>query len=505
MTQTATLDAPVVYPPPVYEITEEDKRRQKRIEAAWTAYNGNLAPPLDKTPEGLDPNVMSNRCVGVVDGGVNFLFGKEIEISAEEGAPSGAQKQLDTAWGRKEKRIPLLQKLAMSGALAGSAFLRTVPDNKGNVRLVVVDPSTVHVQTAPQDCETVLLWCIEYCTHETVSGKPERVYYREEIARIDPDGNALQDMPDSDDTWSIQHWTRTGEKADWVAAGAPIPWNYPFAPIFGCQNLPNPNDYWGRPDITPDIIAMNESLNLTQSCINLVQVLYGQPVLYANGVGSQVIDMHPGHIIGLETPDGKITAVNIPSDTQYALAFADSIRSDIDEQSAVPGVAMGRISAMPRGALSGVAIELFFQPLVQKTETKRCLYGELLIDASQAVMTLAGMDGANVNIAIAWQNPLPKDDLQSIQSSILLKEVGVSNTTIQRNLGFDPEEELALSQSEDEQQLIAATRGQGLPPAQQGVAPFPGQPPAVVPGQPQPSAPQPQYLGMANSGQGGQQ
>jgi hypothetical protein len=504
MTQTPTLTEPIVYAPPVYEITEEDKRRQVRIARAWDAYNGNLAPPLDKTPEGLDPNVMSNRCVGVVDGGVNFLFGKEIEISAEEGSPASAQAQLDTTWGRKEKRIPLLQKIAMNGAMAGSPFVRIVPNKKGSVRLVALDPATVCVQTAPQDCETVLLWCIEYCTHQTINGKPERVYYREEIARIDPDGNALQDMPDDDDTWSIQHWTRVGEKAEWEAAGAPIIWDYPFAPIFGCQNLPNPNDYWGRPDITDDIIGMNESLNLTQSCINLVQVLYGQPVLYANGVGSQVIDLHPGHIIGLETPDGKISAVTIPSDTANALAFADSIRSDIDEQSAVPGVAMGRISAMPRGALSGVAIELFFQPLLQKTETKRCLYGELIIDVSKAVMTLAKMDGENIDITIAWQNPLPKDDLQSIQASILLKEIGVSNTTIQRNEGFDPEEELRLSQSEDEQQLIASTRGQGLPPAQQGVAPFPGQPPAVVPGQPQP-AQQPQYLGMANSGQGGQQ
>src|SRR5579875_1721110 len=321
MTQTATapLSAPKPTDQPLYHISDADRDRLKAIDKAWQAYNGALTPPLQKTPEGLDPNVMSNRCVGVVDGGVYFLMGKELQISAEEDAPAEAQALLDTCWGRKEKRIPLLQKLAMNGAIAGTAFLRIVPDNAGNFRLVVVDPSTVFVQTAPQDCETVLLYCIEYCTEETINNTLEKVFYREEICRIDPDGNALKEMPDGDDTWQIQHWTRIGQRGTWQAAGAPISWPYPFPPLFACQNLPNPNDFWGRPDITPDIIGMNEALNLTQSCINLVLVLYGQPILYAPGAGEGTLELHPGKIIQLPLPDNKIEAVSIASDVEHAL------------------------------------------------------------------------------------------------------------------------------------------------------------------------------------------
>lgn len=495
MTQTPTLSQSKTAAQPAYEITDKDRQRVRRIARAWQAYNGDLEKPLMKTPEGLDANVMSNRCVGVVDGGVNFLFGKELEISVEEDAPDDAQDFLESVWGSKEQRIPLLQKLEMNGAIAGTAVLRIVPGparpgQPQKFRLITVDPATVYVQYAPQDCETVLLYCIEYCTTETINGKPEQVYYREEIQRIDPDGNALREQPDDDDTWQIQHWTRVGQKGDWQAAGDPIAWNYPFPPIFACQNMPNPNDFWGRPDITDDIIDMNQALNITQSCINLILVRCGLGLLYASGAGEGVIDYKPGQIIQFENVDAKIVAVGVPNDIPSALNFAEDLRSDIDEQSHVPGVATGRIKDMPRGNVSGVAIELMYQPLLNKTHTKQCLYGEMIIDASQALLVLAGYS-SNIDVSLAWQSPLPKDDLPGIQAAVALEEVGVSLTTRQRDLGYDPEEEAKLRQSETEQALRASKDVSvplGLPPGMPGAPNLPGQmypppAPAQAPGQ----------------------
>jgi len=462
---------------PRYVITDADRQRQKQIEQAWKAYHGEFEKPLQPMPGAPDDNVMTNRCQAIVDRGVDFLFGKELEISVEEGAPDEAQALLDATWGRKETRIPLLQDLAMNGACAGRAFLRIVPAQDGTrFRLVVVDPSIVFVETAPQDCETVLLYCIEYCTHEQVNGSPQKTYYREEIARVDPDGNARRMMPDKDDTWSIQHWTRVGDRGEWQAAGDPIAWPYPFPPLFSCKNLPRPNSFWGTADLTSDLIGVNNALNLVQSNINRVQKLYGQPILYATGTGEQVIDIKPGRIIGLPTVESKIEAVSIASDVANALQFAANLRSDIDEQSAVPGVATGRIADLPRGNMSGIAIELMFMPLVKKTDKKRCLYGELLIDVSCALLVLAGFS-TQIQVALAWQSALPSDDLPSVQSAIAKKELGISNTTLQRELGYDPEEEMELSKTEDAQALENFARGQGLPPAVPGTRALPGQQP----------------------------
>src|SRR6266566_1109389 len=136
---------------PQYIISEEDKKRVAAVALAWRAYDGDFDPQLEKTPEGIDPNVIINLMSPIVDTGVDFLFGQEIEISVEKGAPQAAQDFLNDAWGEKEVRIPLLQDLAMNGAMARTALLRIVPssDKPGKektYRLVAVDPSTVCVE-----------------------------------------------------------------------------------------------------------------------------------------------------------------------------------------------------------------------------------------------------------------------------------------------------------------------------------------------------------------------
>ncbi len=494
MTQTMTSAAQTsnISQQPTYEITHEDKKRIERIANAWRAYDGELDPPLKKMPDGTDPNVLTNRCQPIVDAGVNFLFGQELEISVEEGAPQEAQDFLNDTWGRKETRIPLLQDLAYNGALAGSAFLRIVPGDDGDFRLVIVDPSiVVGMQTAPQDCETVLCFCIQYSCTEKINGRPQEVFYREEITRIDPDGNASKDMPDDDDTWQIQHWTQVANKGmqpkneGWTPAGEPITWPYPFPPLFHCKNLPKPNDAWGKPDITPDLVGENKSINLTESCIQLLLILYGHPFLWGKGIGESSVDRTPGRIM-IVGPDGEINAVNLASDIPSALTFLEFLMSNMDEQSHFPGIATGRLKDMPRGNISGVALQLLFLSALKKTDGKRCRYGELIIEASKALLVLNHMS-EDIDITLAWQDPLPHDDLQSLQAAILKKQIGISDTTIQREQGYDPKEEASLSAEEDQKKLDMFSKGQGMPPMP------PGQ---QQPGQaPQPSMPMMQQQG----------
>lgn len=503
---------------PQYVITNDDKKRIAQIAKAWKAYNGELEKPLSVIQGQADDNVMDNRCSPVVDGGVHFLFGKEIEISVGiADKPKGNknisggyaktpnksrtkpvatpdQDLLDKIWGRKETRIPLLQDLAMNGAMAGRAFLRIVPVDD-TFRLIVVDPSIVYVQTAPQDCETVLLYCIEYMTNETRNGKPVTVSYREEISRIDPDSDGDDGSvgADTDATWSIQHWSRLGDHGAWTPSGEPIVWDYPFPPLFSNKNLPKPNDFWGRPDVTPDIIGINNSLNLVQSSINRILKLFGSPILYATGTGDSVIDLKPGRIIGLPLSESKIVAVTLTSDVANARLFAEDLRSDIDELSNIPAVATGRFSAIPRGDMSGTAIELIFMPALKKTEVKQCTYGELIIDVSQALLVLAGLAQkvGDKDITISWGNPLPHDDLPAAQAAVIKKNLSISDSTLQRDLGYDPEEEAALNLADAQQkaqqaQIQAQAQGATVPP------PTPPQSPgqADIPTPTQPQEPQ---------------
>lgn len=462
---------------PQYEITDADRKRQQRIADAWKAYDGELDPPLKPMEGQPDDNTMSNRCQPIVDRGDEFLFGDELQISVEEGAPPEAQALLDATWGIKESRIPLLQDLDMNGAMAGTPFLRIVPCRNGTFRLVVVDPSTIFVKTAPQDCETVLLYCIEYSESEQRNGKPIQIFYREEIARVDPDNDDATGAGDfSDTTWSIQHWSRAGDRGPWTPSGEPISWPYPFPPLFHCKNLPRPNSFWGKPDITPDLIGLNNSLNLTQSNANRVLKIYGQPILWAKGVGESVLDVKPGRFTVLNPhPESAMGAVPITSDLGSALSFAGNLRSDIDEQSGVPGVATGRIADIPRGTISGIALQLMFLPLLKKTFKKRCRYGKLIIDVSKAILVLAGMSD-KIGITLGWQNPLPTDTLADLQAALLKRQIGVSERTLLREAGYDPDEEEALNQAAAAQSLVNFTRGQGMPPVPPQAQPEPASP-----------------------------
>lgn len=504
-TMTAPAQANVAQSQPQYKITEQDKKRQQKIAEAWQAYDGELTPPLKKTDDGIDPNVMSNRALPVVEAAVNFLFGEELEISIGTDTPQDSQGKkrkrkkptspdqdfLNQVWGDKETRLPLLQDLAMNGSMAGKAFLRIVPTDD-TFRLVVIDPSTVYIQTAPQDYETVTLYCIQYAQPETIDGRPVQVFHREEMAAQMPPPEFGQFTSNLPTGWIIQHWTQIGamnmspRMENWVPAGPPIDWPYPFAPLFGCKNLPRPNDAWGKPDITTDIIGMNKALNLSQSCTQQVQILYGHPFLNASGMGEGTIKYQPGTIMLL--PDGvKLEAVTIHSDVANSIAFADEIRSDLDEQTGVPGVAVGRVKAMPRGQMSGIAIELFFMSLVKKTDKKRCLYGKLIIDVSSALLVLNKMitKMGDVKIMLAWQAPLPHDDLEAVQAGVQKLAVGVSKSTIQRELGYDPEEELELSQAENELKVRQQIQEQQAMMAAQGIQP--GMPQRGQPGQQQES------------------
>ncbi len=397
-----TLQAPPSTQP-AYEITDEDRKRAKRIESAWKAYEGDFKKPFDKMTDEPDMNIISNRVVEFVNASNDFLFAKELQITCDEGSPANAQKFLDDTWGRKETRIPFLLRLGLNGAMAGSAFLRIVPGRKkGKFRLVEIDPCIINVKTAPQDCQTVLLYCIEYCVDgKDDRGKPNKTYYREEISRIDPEydldnqEDTLEAQMDEDVTWSIQHWIQVSYSGmapnnnDWQPAGKPYDWKYPFSPIFSCQNLPRPNSFWGYPDVMPSVIELNDALNLVQSSINIERKI--RRILVGRGMGEGTIRAEPGKIMQTALPEQMIEAVQVASQTADDLVFAANLRSDIDEEVGIPGVATGRIDLLPRG-ITGIAIELLYGPALKKTDKKRCTYGEMIIDVSKALLVLNNME-----------------------------------------------------------------------------------------------------------------
>jgi hypothetical protein len=468
--------------------SQADIERRQHMHEAWEAYRGQFKKPLKVSPSQPDDNVISNRCAPIVDKGVSFLFGQVLKIEVPDdttGGDTSKQEYLDGTWGDDDERMTLLSQAGINGGVCGQPFLKLIPA-QGQMkypRIVVLDPQNVRIITAPDDCSLTLAYVIEYPMGI------DDLQKRQIIARIDPDGLAgIAGEADLDDTWVIVNYIRNGEQGKWVQVGEQEVWEYPFPPIFTNQNLPNPNEAWGMPDLTPDLINQNKVLNFIQSNTSRIIKFHGHPKTYATGLSATQINIGVDDLICLPSPDSKLANLEMQGNLQDQMHFASIIRTDMDEQSRVPAVALGRIGDLPRGTISGVAIQLMFQPLIEKTVQKRRLYGSMIREVSRAALVIGGLitleEYENYPIDLHWPDLLPTDDLVSAQTALLWRELGVSKTTLLMQSGFDPDEEAEKIAAEDAQQLTRVAQGRGIAPTVHGmdINPQPPLPDVSVPG-----------------------
>lgn len=458
-------------------MSQADADRKRQMGQAWKAYRGEFQKPLKVASDQPDDNVLANRCAPIVDKGVSFLFGQEVKVECvgdndndEDDTTyniDAMQDYLDSTWGDPDDKMTMLTLMAVNGGVCGMNFVKIIPP-QGQMRcprLVVLDPQIIRVITAPEDSSLVLAYVIEY-----PCGPDQQK--RQIITRVDPDSLAgIAGEYDFDDTWSICNYERKGSFGSWSQVGQPEVWPYPFPPIFCNQNLPNPNEVWGVPDLTHDLIEQNKVLNFVESNTSRIIKYHGHPITYAVGLNASEITIGVEDLICLPSPESKLEKLDAIHDLAGLLAFAEVIRSNMDEQSRVPAVALGRLAELPKGNISGVALQLLFQPLIEKTILKQRLYGRCIRAISRAVLVIGGLlsveDYETYPINLTWQNLLPIDDLAAAQTGLLYKQLGISNTTIQSRLGFNPDEEADKVASETQQQLTSYAQGQGLPPTPQ--------------------------------------
>jgi hypothetical protein len=345
-------------------------------------------------------------------------------------------------------------------------------------RVVVMDPQIVRMVTAPDDCSVINAFIIEY----PIAGDFEK---RQIIARNDPDGlAAVAGGFAADDSWTITNYLRRGSTGAWYpdSSNPPEDWPYPFAPIFTSQTLPNPNEAWGTPDLTPDLINQNKVLNFVQSNTSRIIKIHAHPKTWAKGVGKGQMSIGVDDVIVLQSETATLQNLEMHSDLKSSMEFAGVIRSDMDEQSRVPAVALGRLDSLPKGNISGVALQMLFQPLIEKTILKQRLYGRLIREVTRACLVLAKKitiaQFEDFPIDLHFQNLLPIDDLQAAQAAQALQSLGVSNATLMAELGYNADDEAEKSQVEDAKKNRAYARGQGLLPAsnQMQQQQLPGQP-----------------------------
>ena len=239
-------------------------------------------------------------------------------------------------------------------------FVKIVP-NAPYPRLVVLDPATVTPTWAPDDIETVLSYRIQYPAIDPKTGKP--IVIRQ---LIELDGAV----------WRITDQVSRADSTRGYTAEAT--WPYPWPPIVDCQNLPNPNEYWGISDLEEDVLQLNGAINFVLSNLARIVRFHAHPKTWGKGFTAQQLSIAVDETIVLPSPDAELRNLEMLGDLSSSIALYERLREALHEISRIPEVATGKLEST--GQLSGVALASLYPPLLEKTETKRRYLRRLLVD-----------------------------------------------------------------------------------------------------------------------------
>lgn len=478
--------------PTMYEPTSDDIKRRQAISRAWKAYRGEFKKPLAVKDNAPDDNVLTNRCVGIVDTGVDWLSSKPFTLDVLQRGVSRAntrkskkpgkkppqfaayQDYLDDLFGDVDDMMTLFAENCQNAAIAGHTFTQIVWDaaKMDMPRLVLLDPSNIYVTCDPDDANTPICYTIETIATlglVTQYSTPATISKRRVILRQDPDGNAkYTGGMDKDDTWTITDYSRKGSSGAWSQVGTPRVWPYPFPPLVDAPNLVNPNEYWGLPDLSESIIALNQALIFNRSNTMRINKNHAMPWGLIAGAGGDMkrLPIEPGML--LSVPQGATLLMPaIYGDIAGSKVYADDLMGDMDEQSRVAAIAYGRHENLPRGNIPGVTAELYFLPTTSKTAMKRRLLGRMWRNLCLWCLALKFGVGVleTVRVEIHWPSMLPTDDLAGAQSAQLIDSLDiVSKHTLAANLNYDYDKERELMDEEAEEAQERAQKF-GLPTA----------------------------------------
>lgn len=422
-------------------VIDDETGRLLRFRRAWEAYYGRFKRPLVVRVGQGDDNVIVNFARVIVDKGVSFLFGKDIGFEIDEVREVEAEGWLDACW-QANRKMTLLQKAALNGAICGHVFLKVL-NAQPYPRVIVLDPATVSVRWDADDIERVLAYYIEY---PALDADGEIVTRRQ---RIERDGAV----------WAITDEEARGS-GPWVTVGGAV-WPYAWPPVVDCQNLPAPNEFWGISDLEDDLLQLNDAVNFVLSNITRIIRYHAHPRTWGRGFSAKQLNVAVDETIILPSPDAELHNLEMQSDLGSSIALYERLREALHEIARVPEVATGKLDRV--GALSGVALNILYQPLLEKTEMKRRTYGDMLIELNRRLLALGGF-GENNYTVIHWPELLPLDMRAEAETALLLQQIGVSQDTLLQRMGYDPDLERqkreATSEELGERILTALERGE---------------------------------------------
>jgi hypothetical protein len=223
---------------------------------------------------------------------------------------------------------------------------------------------------------------------------------------------------------------------------------YGFIPFVIFPNLREPKKFWGASDL-PQIMESQRELNRAMSQLSRILELSGNPIAVLENVEeSEDIAIRPGAVWNIPE-DAKAYLLDLlqGGGINLHINYIDLIYRALHDLSESPRSAFG---GMERN-LSGVALEIELQPLLQKVRRKRIIRTAAYNRRNEMILKLMekcggedfGTGRSEGHLRVIWGPVLPRDMETRVNSEQVMVQTGIhSRRTAMGEVGVtDPDYE----------------------------------------------------------------
>jgi hypothetical protein len=256
---------------------------------------------------------------------------------------------------------------------------------------------------------------------------------------------------------------------------------YGFIPFVLFPNLREPKKFWGMSDL-PQIMESQRELNRAMSQLSRILELSGNPIAVLENVEeSEDIAVKPGAVWNIPE-DAKAYLLDLlqGGGVNLHINYIDLIYRAMHDLSESPRSAFGGVER----DMSGVALEIELQPLLQKVRRKRIIRAAAYNRRNTMILKLLEKCGGEDfgpaphggRLRVVWGQVLPSDVEKKVASEQVMVQTGIhSRRTAMGEIGVaDPDYEFQKWLEEREsilkmnKELNARTKGNG---AREGALP----------------------------------
>ncbi len=304
---------------------------------------------------------------------------------------------------------------------------------------VIWDTETVNVRVTAPDIQGIYVW------HggddaAKVWRLASRYYLDADVAAI-----MYGIKPKSKTTSIVELWTAE-EFELWVDdARVEKKTNpYGFIPFVVFPNLREPKKVWGISDLT-QIIEPQREFNRAMSQLSRILELSGNPVAVLENVEeSEDIAVKPGAVWNIPE-DAKAYLLDLlqGGGVQLHIDYINLLYRTLHDISESPRAAFGGTEK----DLSGVALEIELQPLLQKVSRKRAIRTVAYNQRNRMILKLLekyrGDDFGDYHLRVVWSPVMPRDMAKLVANEQVMVQGGIhSRRTAMDEVGVkDPEAE----------------------------------------------------------------